>query len=335
MKDNQKIFQKIDAIVDKYPLVFVSSNSGTGKTTHEKWMHIRRAVKGKERVDFFFRFENNLDENFNASKFLSTPKNASKRLLKLASKVDIIKESGATGNDYFLIKKENGEKIGQGLCVNTQKKWKSTENPIFSNFALFDEIMPDDNIYCQDEVYKFSRLIDTRARNRKYSVLGLYNKTQPYFPYEESFKKAGAKFIDFVGKKFDMPVLDGIQKVLSLSNYGEVYTNNNYKFYEEFYKDVSAKFLETNFYIFIQNRLFAVKGCEDYFVIIPKNKVKKNKMVFSLSMENNQYELLSSYPQIEDFLKTCLEKRLLFCNRKKQTIFVKTLADFLYLDYNI
>lgn len=330
-QNNHKKFQKINNLLKKYHLLFCSSNSGTGKTTHFKWLYIRKALKGVLKFDVFFRFENEIELKFNNEAFLKPPINASKRLLKLANKVEIITEK----ENYFLINKETKEKLAQALAVNIQKKYKSTENSIYTNFAMFDEVMPDDNQYCPNEVYKFSRLIDTRARNRDYRVLCLYNNTQPFFPYKESFEKAGAKFIDFVGVKFGQEEYKGIQAILSKSDYGEVYLNNNYQYYKEFYKDVDVKGKETLFYLSIQNHLFAFKECEEYFVIVPKKKIKKNREVLALAMENNDFEIMDKQNKIINFLQLAISKRLIFTNRKRNTIFVKELADYLNLSYNI
>ena len=329
MKNNNKRFCKINQIWNKNHLLFVSSNSGTGKTTYFKWLLIRKALKGIIKFDVFFRFENEIELKFNNESFLKPPLNASKRLLKLASKVEIISEK----DNYFLINKQTREKLAQALAINIQKKYKSTENPIYTNCAIFDEVMADDNIYCQNEVYKFSRLIDTRARNRDYRVICLYNNTQPYFPYKESFEKAGGIFIDFVGVKYGQEELKGIQAILSKSDYGEVYNNNNYQFYKEFYKDIDTKGKETIFYISIQNQIFALKDCNDYYILIPKNKIKKTKDVLALSMENNDFAIADN--QTIQFLQIALNNRLIFVNRKKNTIFVKTLADYLNLSYNL
>ena len=330
-QNNHKKFQKINNLLKKYHLLFCSSNSGTGKTTYFKWLLIRKALKGIIKFDIFFRFENEIELKFNNEAFLKPPINASKRLLKLANKVEIITEK----ENYFLINKETKEKLAQALAINIQKKYKSTENSIYTNFAMFDEVMPDDNQYCPNEVYKFSRLIDTRARNRDYRVLCLYNNTQPFFPYKESFEKAGAKFIDFVGVKFGQEKYKGIQAILSKSDYGEVYLNNNYQYYKEFYKDAEVKGKETLFYLSIQNHLFAFKDCEEYFVIVPKRKIKKNREVLALAMENNDFEIMDKQNKIINFLQLAISKRLIFTNRKRNTIFVKELADYLNLSYNI
>lgn len=328
--NNLKKFQKLNAILQKEDMVFISSNSGTGKTTYFKWLSIRKAVKGILKLDIFFRFENEIEQKFNNESFLKPPQNASKRLLKLADKVAIIKDK----ENYFLIKKENGEKIGQALAINIQKKYKSTENSIYSDFAIYDEVMPDDNQYCQNELYKFSRLIDTRARNRKYKVLCLYNNTQPYFPYKESFEKAGAKFIDFVGVKFNQPVNKGIQSILSKSDYGEVYNFNNYQYYKEFYKEYDCKHKETIFYLNIQNHLFHFKDCGEFYILKPTRKIKNNREVVSLCMQENDFPLIDYSSRVIKFLQIVLQKRLLFANTKKNTIFIKELADFLNLSYN-
>lgn len=330
-QDNHKKFQKINNLLRKHHLVFFSSNSGTGKTTHFKWQKIRQAYKGKTKFDIFFRFENEIELKFNNESYLKPPINASKRLLKLASKVEIIVEK----DNYFLINKETKEKLAQALAINIQKKYKSSENAIYTDFALFDEVMPDDNQYCQNEVYKFSRLIDTRARNRDYKVLCLYNNTQPFFPYKESFEKAGAIFVDFVGVKYGQKENKGIQAILSKSDYGEIYNNNNYQYFKEFYKNCNVKGCKTLFFLSILNTVFAVKEVEDYFVLIPKKKIKKNKEVFALSMENNDFLLIEQNTHILHFLSRALGTRKLFVNRKKNTIYVKELANFLSLSYNI
>ena len=329
--NNKKKFDKLTKITEKNNLVFISSNSGTGKSTHFKWLFVRRALNKGEMFDVFFRFENEIEQKFNNESWLKPPLNASKRLLKLANKVEIIQEQ----ENYFLIRKDTKEKLAQALAVNIQKRYKSTENPIYTCKALYDEVMPDDNQYCTNEVYKFSRLIDTRARNRDYKVVCLYNNTRPYFPYKESFEKAGALFIDFVGVKYGQPELKGIQKILSKSDYGEVYNNNNYQYFKEFYINYETKNMETLFYISIQDRLFAFKDCKTFYTLIPKNKVKKNKEVFSIAMENNDFFIADRQSGLIETLSLVLNRRKLFVNRKKYTIYVKELADYLNLSYNI
>lgn len=327
--NNKKKFDKLTKIADKNNLVFISSNSGTGKSTHFKWLFVRRALNEGKKFDVFFRFENELDQKFNNESWLKPPLNASKRLLKLANKVEIICEQ----ENYFLIRKDTKEKLAQALAINIQKRYKSTENSIYTSGALYDEVMPDDNQYCPNETYKFSRLIDTRARNREYKVVCLYNNTRPFFPYKEYFKNTDAKFIDFVGVKYGQPTLSGIQKILAYSDYGEVYNNNNYQYYKEFYVDYDIKDKETLFYISIQDRLFAFKNCETFYILVPKTKVKKNRQVFSIAMENNDFIIANN--NLLDVLREALNKRLLFVNKKRNTIYLKELADYLNLSYNI
>lgn len=331
MQNNNKKFCKINQIWNKEHLLFVSSNSGTGKSTYFKWLLIRKALKGIIKFDIFFRFENEIEQKFNNESWLKPPPRASKRLLKIADKVEIISEK----ENYFLINKQTKEKLGQALAVNIQKKYKSTENSIYTNCAFYDEVMPDDNQYCSNEVYKFSRLIDTRARNRDYKVICLYNNTRPFFPYKESFEKAGGKFIDFVGVKFGQEELKGIQAILSKSDYSEVYNNNNYQYYKEFYKDYDCKGKETVFYISIQNRIFAFKDCSEFYILTPKRKIKKNREVLALAMENNDFVIVDRQNKIVNFLELAMNRRLIFTNTKKNTIFVKELADYLNLSYNI
>ncbi len=328
--DNFKTFCKINQRIKKEHLSFISSNSGTGKTTFFKWLLIRKALKG-QKIDFFFRFEGDIEAKFTKEKFLTAPQNASKRLLKLIERVDIFK----TGDDYYLINKETNERIGQALAVNTQRKYKSTENELYTQIALFDEIMPDDNTYCPDEVYKFSRLVDSRARYRDYRVIGLYNKTLPFFLYEQSFRKAGAKFIDFVGVKFGQKELDGIQKILSRSNYAEIYNENKFTFYKEFYKEFDTRGFDTLFYVNIQNILFAFKDCNDFYILKRVKKIKKNREVFTLSLQDNDFLLIDKNNQVIQILTTAISQRLLFTNHSNSTIYLKRLADFLYMQYNI
>ena len=327
--NNKKKFDKLTKIADKNNLVFISSNSGTGKSTHFKWLFVRRALNEGKKFDVFFRFENELDQKFNNESWLKPPLNASKRLLKLANKVEIICEQ----ENYFLIRKDTKEKLAQSLAINIQKRYKSTENSIYTSGALYDEVMPDDNQYCSNETYKFSRLIDTRARNRDYNVVCLYNKTRPFFPYKDYFKNTDAKFIDFVGVKYGQPTLSGIQKILATSDYGEVYNNNNYQYYKEFYLDYDIRNKETLFYISIQDTTFAFKNCETHYILVPKKKLKKNRQVFSIAMENNDFLIANN--NLLDILKDALNNRLLFVNRKRNTIYLKELADYLNLSYNI
>lgn len=334
--NNDKKFCKLNQDFEKkYWWLNLSSNSGTGKTTYFKWNWLRKAVKGQFKFDVLFRFETEVDTKFNKSKWLKLPKYPSKRKQKLFEKLDFERVKGSEGDELYLIVKATGERIARALCVNTQSKIKSTESDIFTQRAFFDEIMPDDNRYCPDECYKLCRLIDTRARGFKYKVLGLYNNTMPYFPLKEYLKRTKAKFIDFVGEKYGFDEFAGIQEILAESDYGEVYVNNSYKFYQEFYKDCNVKDCKTIFYLSILNRVFAVKEVEDYFVLVPKNKIKKNREIFALSMQSNDYLLIEQSSPTIQFLTRVLGARKLFVNRKKNTIYIKELADYLNLSYNI
>lgn len=334
--NNLKKFCKINQKFEKdYHLLFLSSNSGTGKSTYFKFNWCRKALKGKFTFNVFFRYENELDDKFNNDKWLKLPPTASKRQSKLFAKLDITQIKGAETTETFLIEKATGRKLASALCINTQRKVKSTENAILSSRAMFDEIMPDDNAYCPNEVYKFCRLIDTLARNRDFKVLGLYNNVSPFFPYKEYFKDTNAKFIDFVGVKYGQPINKGIQDILAKSNYGEIYNNNNYFYFKEFYKNENVRNKETVFYLSIQDRLFAFKDCTDFYILIPKTKVKKNREVFAVSMENNDYVLIDRQSGLVEILQTALNKRFLFVNNKKFTIYVKELADYLNLSYNL
>lgn len=329
--DNKKKFDKLNKIVNNNNLVFISSNSGTGKTTYFKWLFIRKALKGIIRFDVYYRFDNEIDQKFNNEAFLKPPINASKRLLKIADKVEIITDN----ENYFLIRKDTKEKLAQALAVNIQKKYKSTENAIYTNCALYDEVMPDDDVYCPNETYKFSRLIDTRARNRDYRVVALYNNTRPFFPYKEYFKNTSAKFIDFVGVKYDQPINKGIQEILAKSDYGEIYNNNNYQYFKEFYINYDVKGKKTIFYISIQNSLFAFKDCEAFYILKPAKKVKKNREIFSIAMQNNDFYIADRESGLIEILTRILNRRLLYVNRKKYTVYVKELADYLNLSYNL
>lgn len=329
---NLKIFNKIVKKLKTNHLIFLSSNSGTGKSTFFKWWLIRAAVKGVIKFDVFFRYENELESKFNDDAWLKPPANASKRLLKLASKVAIICEQG----QYFLINTKTKEKLAQGLAVNTQKKYKSTENSIYTNFAFFDEVMPDDNDYCSDECYKFSRLIDTRARYRDYRVLCLYNNTRPFFPYKEYYQNTPALFVDFVGEKVgQMKEPDGIQGILAKSAYAEIYNNNSYQYFREFYKNVDTRNSQAIVSLSIQNCLFFVKSVGEDFILTRQRKPKKNLPCLSLGLQSNDFELADRSNGIFQFLSLAVAKRLIFANHKKDTIFVKELADFVNIGYNI
>lgn len=328
---NLKTFCKVNQKLKNNYLIFLSSNSGTGKSTYFKWLLIRKAIKGVIKFDVFFRFENEIDSKFNDGAWLKPPVNASKRLLKLAEKVKIICEQG----QYFLINTKTQEKLAQALAINTQKKYKSTENAIYTNFAFFDEVMPDDNNYCPDECYKFSRLIDTRARYRDYHVLCLYNNTRPYFLYRDYFGDTDALFIDFVGEKFGQgSTPKGIQGILSKSNYGEVYNNNSYEYYREFYRNVDTRNCQAIVSLSIQGSLFVVKSVGEVFVLRKQRKKKKNLPCLALGLQANDFEL-ADRSNIFNFLTMIVAKRLIFCNHKKDTIFVKELADFCNIGYNI
>lgn len=328
MNNNTRFFNKVWQKLRNTNLVFLSSNSGTGKSTFYKWLFIRNALKGKFTFDIYFRYENELEQKFNNDNWLTLPAEASKRKRKIFDKVEIIKEF----DNYFLIEKETGRKIAQGLAVNIQRKYKSSENAIHSKYALFDEILADDNRYCPDELYKFCRLIDTRARANEYHVLGLYNKVSFYFPYRDYFKNSGALFIDYIGNKFGEIKRTGIQAILSNTSYKEVYNNNKFLFYKEFFKGKKEKGT-TLFYLNIENTIFRVIDCNDYFLLERKRKSKKSAIMFSLSLANNLSELVTN--EALQFLQLALSKRLLFTNTLNDTIFIKTLADYCNLEYTI
>lgn len=329
LKKFNKIWQKSKA----NHLIFLSSNSGTGKSTYFKWLLVRKALKGQLKFDVFFRFENELEQKFNDAMWLKPPLNASKRLLKIVDNVTIITEDG----NYFLINKSTREKLAQALSINTQKKYKSTENPIYTNYALYDEVMPDDNVYCGNEPYKFCRLIDTRARNREYRVICLYNKTQPYFPYRQYFKGSKALFIDFIGHKWGCSTITkGIQGILNSSTYNAIYTNNEYATYEEFVitgYDFSGA--PTLFYIKILDKIFALKDCGNLFFLKPATKIKKGRPFFSLVIEDSKNAcLLEQRADILRLLRYLINNKLIYVNKNKYSIYVKELATTLNFCYN-
>ena len=326
--NNNKLFCKLWNKNKNNSLVFISSNSGTGKTTYFKWLFLRRALYKNEYVDFIYRWQDDLEKKFTSGAFLTPPPTASKRLLKLASKLDISVEN----ETYFIIEKETKRKIAQGIAVNTQSKLKSTENELVTKWAMFDEILADDGRYAPNECYKFARLIDTRARYRQYKVFCLYNNVSPFFPYKEYFKNTSAKFIDFVTNKYNQKNnSETIQDILSKSKYGEIYNNNNYLQYEEFYKNVNTLNCQVIFYLKIFDTLFAVKDKEDFYIMTKVKKIKKNKEIFSINLAQNDYVLATT--EIMNLLKDLISNRLLFVNNKKYTIYIKELANELNLCY--
>lgn len=332
MKNNKKTFCKLFNKNKNCSLVFISSNSGTGKTTFFKWLFLRRAVEKNELVDFFFRWENDIDTKFTNESFLKLPKNASKRLSKLAEKLKI---EDFDGKKYVVY---NEKKIARAVAINTQSKIKSTEKDIDSCRALFDEVLADDGNYSPNECYKFARLIDTRARYNKYSCICLYNNVSPFFPYKEYFKKSGAKFIDFVGDKFGQDeILSGIQSILAKSNYGEVYVNNNYLFYEEFFdENISAKNCETLFFLQIDTAIFRIRENKDGLFVFEKTRhIRKNADCLSLTLGGTSFSSIETFPQTLKLLELAISRKLLFTNKKNNTIYIKRLADFLNLCYTI
>lgn len=332
MLDNEQIFTSIWNKNRNYPFIAISSNSGTGKTTKFKWQFLRDAKEKGIKLDVFFRWQDDLDTKFSSGAFLTPPQNASKRLLKLADSLEIKKENDA----YFVVVKDTGEKIAQALAINTQSKLKSTENQIYSSRALFDEILADDGHYAPDECYKFSRLVDTRARQRQYQVVALYNNTTPFLPYRDYFEEGAIKYVNFTAKSYGENNTDSsIQAVLKKSQYNEVYKNNNYKYYREFYKDIDTSGAETLFYLRIEDRLFAVKDFDDYYMLVTKKKVKKNREVYSFNLANNDYILASSSNGVIQVLQTMLNNRLLFTNEKNNTIYLKELANNINICYTI
>lgn len=331
MIDNKKIFSRLWRRARALPLVFISSNSGTGKTTYFKWLFLRRALENNEPLDVFFRWEDDLEQKFSSGSYLTPPTNASKRLLALISKLEIVREDNA----YYIRDKESKRKIARALAVNTQSKAKSNENDIGSVRALYDEVLADDGRYCPNECYKFARLIDTRARYRDYQVVCLYNNTSPFFPYEEYYRNSGAVFINFTAGKYSTAdKLGGIQQVLAKSSYSEVYLNNSYMYYKVFYKNLDGKGQPTLLYLNIGKQLFKLKEVGEYYLLEPTNKIKKSKECISFSLEDNDYEVVDTGAFLSA-LEVAFNKRLIFTNKKRYTIYLKQLADFLNLCYTI
>lgn len=333
MLDNEKIFTSIWNKNRNYPFLAISSNSGTGKTTRYKWQFLRDAKENGVKLDIIYRWQDDLESKFTSGAFLTPPANASKRLLKLANSLEILKD----GSSYFVAVKDTKEKIAQAVAINTQSKLKSTENPLYTSRALFDEILADDGHYAPDECYKFCRLIDTKARQRKYQVVALYNNTTPFLPYRDYFEEGAIKYINFTAKSFadNKDDASSIQSCLKKSQYNEVYKNNNYKFYTEFYKEVDTTGADTLFYLRIEDRLFAVKDFDDYYMLVTKKKVKKNREVYSFNLANNDYILASSSNGVIQVLQTMLNNRLLFTNEKNNTIYLKELANNINICYTI
>ena len=333
IKDNEKIFCSIWNKNKHFPFLLISSNSGTGKTTKFKWQFLRDAYKNKRYLDIIYRWDNDLDEKFTSGAFLTTPQNASKRLLKFASKLAIKK----IDNIPYVIVKETGERIARGITINVQEKIKSTENPLYTSRGLFDEILSDGNRYVPDECFRFCRLSDTTMRQRHYQMVGLYNNSSPFFPYDDYFEKNAMKKVVFTAKSYDERPDDmtSFQSCLRRSKYNEVYKNNNYKFYTEFYKEVDTFGKETLFYLQIENKLFAVKDLEEFYILETKKKIKKNREVFALNLANNDFLMATSSNGIVQVLQTMLNNRLLFTNNKNNTIYIKELANNLNLCYTI
>ena len=331
MIDNKKLFSRLWRRVRDLPLVFISSNSGTGKTTYFKWLFLRRALENNEPLDVYFRWEDDLEQKFSSGSYLTAPANASKRLIALISKIEIVREDNA----YYIRDKGSKRKIARALAVNTQSKAKSNENDIGSVRALYDEVLADDGRYCPNECYKFARLIDTRARYRTYQVICLYNNTSPFFPYEEYYRDSGAVFINFTAGKYSTnDKLGGIQQVLANSSYSEVYLNNSYMYYKVFYKNIDGKGYPTLLYLNIGKQLFKLKEVGEYYLLEPTNKIKKSKECISFSLEDNDYEVVDTGAFLEA-LEIAFNKRLIFTNKKRYTIYLKQLADFLNLCYTI
>lgn len=313
-------------------MLFISSNSGTGKTIYFKWLCLRRAKEKGEHLDIFFRWDNDIDTKFSSGMFLTPPPNASKRLLKLANSLEIKKEN----DNWYIVVKDTQEKIAQAFAINIQSKYKSTENSILSCRALFDEVLADDGHYTSNECYKFSRLIDTRARYRQYQVICLYNNTTPFFLYKDYFANSGAKFIDFVADKYAQSKdFDGIQSVLKNSQYNEVYINNNYMFYKEFYKKIKLSGEPVLFYLQIQNKIFALRDFDDFYLLTTARKIKKNKDIFAFDLANNEFVVGTTANGIVQILQKIINNRLLFTNEKNTTIYIKELANNLNLCYTI
>lgn len=322
-----KIYQK----TINTPLVFIASNSGTGKSTFFKWMLIRRALKGKGNIDFFFRYENEMESKFTNDAFLTPPSTASNRLKKLAERLTI----KTINSEFYLIEKKTERPIGQALAINTQKKYKSTENALQTVVALFDECVPDDGGFCQNETYKFCRLIDTRARWRNYKVICLYNNISPLNPYRGYFKdNNNVKFIDFVGKKYNQKNLNKktIQSVLAQSLYGAIYNKNEFEFFPEFYIEKKCEGKEVVFYVKIADKIFGVILEDGCLFFIEKKKIKKNRIAIALSLNNSA---LQQCPEnLSTIILNAFNRRVIFTNKTKNTFYLKILGDFVGICYN-
>lgn len=330
---NNAVFNKQWQKYKKYPLVFITSKSGTGKTTFYKWLFIRRALKYNETFDIFFRWEDDIQRKFNNDNYLSLPKHHSNRLQRLAEKVEIICDN----QKYYLVEKSTQRKLARALAINTQSKVKSTENELWSYRALFDEVLADDNSYAPLECYKFARLIDTRARYRKYNVICLYNNTSPFFPYEDYFKNSGAKFVNFDCQKWGEGQEDenlSIQSVLKNSKYGSAYSNNDYEYFEEFFKDIKLlQGREIVCYMNIYGKLFKVLDFDDFVLFVKSKKVRNNRPIYTISMQNNQ-DILLTNSNILNVLRILFSNRQVFTNSLKLTYYIKKLAEEINLCYN-
>ena len=62
--------------------------------------------------------------------------------------------------------------------------------------------------------------------------------------------------------------------------------------------------------------------------------MKKSKECISFSLEDNDYEVVDTGAFLEA-LEVAFNKRLIFTNKKRYTIYLKQLADFLNLCYTI
>lgn len=322
---NNKIFNKIfnKILNNDIALSFISSNSGTGKSTYFKWLLIRRALKGKGNVDFFFRYENELQEKFTNERFLTPPSHASNRLRKLCESVEISVENGMS----YLIEKESKRKIGQGFCINMQKKYKSDENPIQSKYAFFDEVLADDGRFCNDECYKFSRLIDTRSRSSlyDYKVISCYNKIFDNFIYKEYFKNSpNVLFYDFTAKKIGLENQTSLTESLSSSNYSNVFLQNENKFYKQYYKEANLVGCEIIIYIYIDNKYFSIRKQKEYFFLKKERKCKKNKHFIDF---NSTYGYRNN--KIYNFLNKIINRQNLFSSEKKYTYVIDMLYNLI------
>lgn len=333
--DNNKIFNRVWNMSNKFGLSFISSNGGTGKTTYFKFRFLRDALEKNETFHIFCRYGNQME--ILANSFLLSKPSFSNRQNKLLDRCEVYKESDKF---IFIVEKETKRKLAQIVNIFGQSYYKPFGNIIASKRAFFDEVLAENGEYCPDEINKFNRLVFTLARNDEYKVFCLYNNSSPNFEYFKYYKginfnthisKSGALFLYFTARQFtsnDIPKeKNSIQSIIQNTAYDDVYNHNQFIQFEVYYKDENLYGAQTLFKLEIENRLFKVRAKDGYLFLDEHKATKKNnKQIFSVN-DPSRTEIKQLPDGVRMLLATARENATLKTNDINNTVFVKILAE--------